>query len=195
MSGARLTIGITTRNRPEALRRCLRSLAVVAHLSPEVLVFDDASATPVSDPDRRLGPACACPRPSRRQRSRVYRRSQSPGARGVGISRVSDGRRCGVPRRRGDRSRAGVARGGSSRSARSRLRSANSAGARWDEGMQPSRSRVACYVPVVHRLCASASPRSLHGRWRVSGFVRVLRRGEGILPAPDRRRLSNRVSA
>ena len=43
----RLTIGITTRNRPDALRRCLRSLAAVAHLSPEVIVFDDASSTPV----------------------------------------------------------------------------------------------------------------------------------------------------
>ena len=47
MNGVRLTIGITTRNRPDALRRCLRSLAAVAHLSPEIVVFDDASSTPV----------------------------------------------------------------------------------------------------------------------------------------------------
>ena len=49
MNGVRLTIGITTRNRPDALRRCLRSLAAVAHLSPEVIVFDDASSTPVHE--------------------------------------------------------------------------------------------------------------------------------------------------
>ena len=49
MNGARLTIGITTRNRPEALQRCLRSLTVVAHLSPEVFVFDDASSPSVGD--------------------------------------------------------------------------------------------------------------------------------------------------
>lgn len=42
----RLTIGITTRNRPDALRRCLASLAVLAPLSPRVLVFDDASDVP-----------------------------------------------------------------------------------------------------------------------------------------------------
>ena len=49
MTGARpgLTIGITTRNRTESLRRCVASLTHVAHLSPEVLVFDDASEVPV----------------------------------------------------------------------------------------------------------------------------------------------------
>ena len=49
MNDARLTIGITTRDRPDALQHCLRSLAVVTHLSPEVLVFDDASSRPVTD--------------------------------------------------------------------------------------------------------------------------------------------------
>jgi hypothetical protein len=43
MSAVRLTIGITTRDRPAALELCLRSMSVVAHLSPEVVVFDDAS--------------------------------------------------------------------------------------------------------------------------------------------------------
>ena len=47
MNAARITIGVTTRNRPEALEGCLRSLAFVSHLSPEVLVFDDASSVPV----------------------------------------------------------------------------------------------------------------------------------------------------
>ena len=43
-----LTIGITTRNRPDALRRCLASIDVVLGSSPEVLVFDDASDVPAS---------------------------------------------------------------------------------------------------------------------------------------------------
>jgi GT2 family glycosyltransferase len=38
-----LTIGITTRNRPAALERCLASLATLVPLAPEVLVFDDGS--------------------------------------------------------------------------------------------------------------------------------------------------------
>jgi GT2 family glycosyltransferase len=41
-----LTVGITTRNRPDALAACLASLRVIAHLDPEVLVFDDASHPP-----------------------------------------------------------------------------------------------------------------------------------------------------
>jgi len=38
-----LTVGITTRNRPDALRACLASLALLEPLDPEVLVFDDGS--------------------------------------------------------------------------------------------------------------------------------------------------------
>jgi GT2 family glycosyltransferase len=41
-----LSIGITTRDRADALRACLRSLAVLAPLSPEILVYDDSSETP-----------------------------------------------------------------------------------------------------------------------------------------------------
>jgi GT2 family glycosyltransferase len=41
-----LTIGITTRNRPDALAACLASLSAIAHLDPEVFVFDDGSQPP-----------------------------------------------------------------------------------------------------------------------------------------------------
>jgi GT2 family glycosyltransferase len=43
----RLTVGITTRNRPAALDRCVRSLHALAPLAPHVVVFDDASDVPV----------------------------------------------------------------------------------------------------------------------------------------------------
>ena len=49
MTGVRLTIGIATRNRPEALARCLRSLEAVKHLAPEVIVFDDESDVPIDE--------------------------------------------------------------------------------------------------------------------------------------------------
>ena len=45
MSRHVLTVGITTRDRPAALARCLRSLSCIADLAPQVLVFDDASRT------------------------------------------------------------------------------------------------------------------------------------------------------
>jgi GT2 family glycosyltransferase len=43
-----LSVGIQTRNRPEALLACLRSLDLIAHLTPEILVFDDGSEPPAS---------------------------------------------------------------------------------------------------------------------------------------------------
>ena len=44
----RLSIGVTTRNRPAALQRCLASLVVLSPLSPEMLVFDDGSDPPAT---------------------------------------------------------------------------------------------------------------------------------------------------
>ncbi len=48
MSTPQLTIAITGRERPLALIRCLESLAALAHPAPEVLIFDDGSAAPLS---------------------------------------------------------------------------------------------------------------------------------------------------
>jgi GT2 family glycosyltransferase len=42
----RLTIGITTKNRQEALSACLASLEVLRGLAPEILVYDDGSDPP-----------------------------------------------------------------------------------------------------------------------------------------------------
>jgi len=47
VTAPRLSIGITTRDRRDALIRCLNSISAVAHLQPEILVFDDKSAIPV----------------------------------------------------------------------------------------------------------------------------------------------------
>lgn len=46
MTNRPLAVGITTRNRPQALAACLDSLSLVADLVEEVLVFDDASEPP-----------------------------------------------------------------------------------------------------------------------------------------------------
>jgi len=45
----RLTVGITTRNRPASLQRCVESLGHIEHLAPEILVFDDASEMPAGE--------------------------------------------------------------------------------------------------------------------------------------------------
>lgn len=43
---ARLTVGIATRNRPAALRRCASSLSLIAELVSEVIVVDDSGESP-----------------------------------------------------------------------------------------------------------------------------------------------------
>jgi GT2 family glycosyltransferase len=63
----RLTVGITTRNRPDALRRCVESLRHIDHLSPDILVFDDASDPPA--------PSMLQPQP----RLRILRDDRGPG--------------------------------------------------------------------------------------------------------------------
>jgi GT2 family glycosyltransferase len=53
-SQLRLTIGITTRNRPESLVRCLRSLEALGDLAGEIIVVDDTSDVPVQQELRAL---------------------------------------------------------------------------------------------------------------------------------------------
>jgi len=58
MSVRPVTVSITTRNRPAALERCLRSLACIAELIDRVIVFDDGSSPHVpSAPLAELGSA------------------------------------------------------------------------------------------------------------------------------------------
>jgi GT2 family glycosyltransferase len=46
---SRVSVGITTRDRPASLRRCVASLALAADLVAEALVFDDNSNPPASE--------------------------------------------------------------------------------------------------------------------------------------------------
>ncbi len=54
-----LTVGITTRNRPDSLRRCLASLIVLGDLVSEVIVIDDASDEPPVEALKALPAALA----------------------------------------------------------------------------------------------------------------------------------------
>ncbi len=46
---AGLTVGVTTRNRQQALLRCLSSLSLLGETLAEVIVVDDSSDVPVAD--------------------------------------------------------------------------------------------------------------------------------------------------
>ncbi|MBV9110978.1 MAG: glycosyltransferase [Gemmatimonadetes bacterium] len=52
MTGAPLTVGVSTKNRPDALVRCLRSLRLLDGLVAEAIVIDDGSDPPVEAPAR-----------------------------------------------------------------------------------------------------------------------------------------------
>jgi GT2 family glycosyltransferase len=146
MNGGRLTIGITTRNRPDALRRCLRSLAAVSQLSPEVIVFDDASEPPVL----QCLAAWAVPLPVRvirdddapgyiTGRNRMMREASTPAVLLMDddaalVSGESIGRALRILE--GDNRVGAIA-----------FAQCGVNGARWDEAMQPGRSEGPCYVP------------------------------------------------
>src|SRR5262245_16431384 len=54
---SRLTIGVVTKNRPESLRECLASLAVLGDALAEVVVVDDTSTMSIETALANLPPA------------------------------------------------------------------------------------------------------------------------------------------
>ena len=147
MSAVRLTIGITTRNRPAALERCLRSMALVAHLSPEVLVFDDASLPPVADrlTEWNLAVPLRVVRDNRGPgnivgRNRLVREASAP----LVLLMDDDAALFGSePIERAMRLADADPRLGAVAFAQCSL-----GGERWDDAMQPSRARTPGYVPA-----------------------------------------------
>ena len=145
MKTVRLTVGITTRDRPDALKRCLQSLQSLSALQPEVIVFDDASARPIANQinEWNLPLSVRCIRDDRAPgyiagRNHLVREAAAP----VVLLMDDD---------------AAVLDGGAMKRAVEILEADTTvsaiafaqcdlAGKPWDEGMQPARSRVACRV-------------------------------------------------
>jgi GT2 family glycosyltransferase len=147
MIGARLTIGITSRERPLAIVRCLESLAAVAHLDPEVIVFDDGSPVPVAE---QIGSKKFA------VRYRVIRDERAPGNI-VGRNRLV--REAAAPRvllldddaallENGAIERALAVMETDANVAAVAFAQADRQGTPWDGAMQPSRSRQSCVVPA-----------------------------------------------
>jgi GT2 family glycosyltransferase len=141
-----LTIGVTTRDRPESLARCLRSCQAVAHLAPEVLVFDDGSRSPV--PEQLSGLDLPLP-------VRVLRDERSPGYIAGRNRLVREAAAPAVLLLDDDAallSGAAIERGLSLLGSDARVAAVAFAqsdrhGTRWDDAMQPSRSRNVCCIP------------------------------------------------
>ena len=146
MSSVRLTIGITSRERPLALIRCLESLAAVASIAPEVLIFDDGSATPLVA--SLAGRSFALP-------YRVIRDEAAPGYI-AGRNRLV--REASAPRvllldddaallGNGAVERALAVMDRDPQAAAVAFAQAELSGVPWDAAMQPSRSRQTCVIP------------------------------------------------
>lgn len=145
MSAPVLSIGITTRDRPAALLRCLQSLTKLDHLRPDVIVFDDASAVPVSE-TLKTAPLTRQPRVLRDDsgpgyivgRNRLARAAQAPLILMLDDDAVIAGSEAierGLAVLEQDASVGAVG-----------FAQAHLDGTRWDDRMQPSTSRVPCKV-------------------------------------------------
>ncbi len=150
-----ITIGITTRDRPHALRRCLHSIAAVLGAGHEILIFDDASDEPVETqlPDDRWGLDARVIRDDRRVGYIVGRNAMVAQARHPLVLLLDDdamllgadavSRACGVLEH--DPGVAAIA-----------FAQAEGDGRPWHERMQPGRgqapSRVPSFIGFAHLL-------------------------------------------
>jgi GT2 family glycosyltransferase len=139
----RLSVGITTRNRPDALERCLASLEILAPLSPEVLVFDDGSEPPATAAGAGRVPV------------RIIRDTASPGyiagrnrlvreASAAFVMLLDDDTRM-LSAESVERALAVLER--DPRIGAVAFAQAEADGRPWPAGMQPSRAEYACVVP------------------------------------------------
>lgn len=139
-----LTVGITTRNRPESLRTCVDSLRYIAHLNPEMLVFDDASEVPACE-TLRSHPHVRIIRDDRGPGNIVGRNALMKAARAATVLLLDDDAALlsgsGVERAlrviQSDRQVGAVA-----------FAQAHADGTPWPEGMQPGRGQTPRYVPA-----------------------------------------------
>ncbi len=144
-----LSVGISTRDRPESLARCVKSLALLGDLVREVIVVDDCSAVPLEAALRRsLGADFPLPVRVVRQQSNegyiVARNLIVKAARGEFVLNLDDDAfvlDAGAVRRAlelmGCDERVGVVA----------FAQAEATGEPWPVGMQPSPAKYPCYIP------------------------------------------------
>lgn len=140
----RFAIGITTKNRPEALRVCLESLDALRGLDFEVLVFDDGSEPPVSAPAAAGMPGVRLLRDDASPgyivgRNRLVRAASAPS-----VLLLDDDTR--VFSREGIEQALGVL-DRDPRVAAVAFAQAEADGSPWPAGMQPSPVAYSCIVP------------------------------------------------
>ncbi|HET7189599.1 MAG TPA: glycosyltransferase [Gemmatimonadaceae bacterium] len=143
-----LTVGITTRNRPAALERCVRSLARLQPLAVQAWIFDDASEPPVAPLVKRAAPAAMDARVIRDDRAvgniagrnRLVREAEAPF-----VLLLDDDA---VILERAPIERAMQLLAADPRVAAVAFAQGEADGRPWPERMQPARARGPVYVPA-----------------------------------------------
>ena len=139
-----LTVGITTRDRPDALRACLASMPLISALDPEVLVFDDGSVPPAAATVGSIATPVRVIRDESAPGYIVGRNRLVAGAEGAFVLLLDDDTRLlsiesiesAIAVMRGDPRVAAVA-----------FAQAEADGRPWPERLQPSTARVPTVVP------------------------------------------------
>ena len=139
-----LTVGITTRNRPASLLRCVESLRHIEYLAPEIIVFDDASEVPARE-TLKSHPEVQVIRDDRGPGNIVGRNALMRAAHAEAVLLLDDdaallnGSSVGRALRiiESDRQVGAVA-----------FAQANADGTSWPEEMQPGRGQAPRYVPA-----------------------------------------------
>ena len=139
-----LTVGITTRNRPESLLRCVDSLRYIEYLEPEIIVFDDASEVPARE-TLKSRPQVRIIRDDRGPGNIVGRNALMKAALAETVLLLDDdaallngsGVERGMRIIQSDRQVGAVA-----------FAQANADGTPWPEGLQPGRGHTPRYVPA-----------------------------------------------
>lgn len=140
-----ITVGITTRNRPAALRRCLDSLGVLSSSIAEIVIADDHSDPPVRA-DAWQAAAGQVPLRTFTSEGYIHGRNQIvEGARTPFVLLLDDD----TVQLSADAVEAALLVIGADRTVGSvAFAQANADGSRWPAGMQPARSSVPCVVPT-----------------------------------------------
>lgn len=190
-----ITIGVTTRDRPESLRRCLGSIAAVLGAAHEVLVFDDASDEPVQQQLAAgdYGLDLRILRDDRRVGYIVGRNEMVRQARHALVLLVDDDT---VQLEAGPVARAIHVIDADPSVAAVAFAQAEGDGRPWDERMQPGRGGQACYVPsyigfahllrrdLFLRLGGYRADLVFHGEEKDYG-QRLLEAGHHVVYLPD----------
>ena len=144
-----MAVGITTRNRPASLRRCVKSLSLISDVIDEIIVGDDASEVPAQEQlsgqvPPELAAVTKVVRPAEKA-GYIVARNSIVGSASCQFVLLLDDDACLLDGQSIKRALELISNGGHVGAVA--FAQANANGEPWPETMQPSTAQYACYVP------------------------------------------------